>query len=490
MDNRYNYCHNLTEGCLNIRIILTEKDLQSCIPLYEVKFIGTLLDRARHNKILDYCRSNIGRVKFLETKYKKNAKISYTRLNGYWCKNHLKYNPQRHLYLDYNLWNPEVCSSTEKENKSHIISVLKNIYCICDEEIFGKYCELNKTIYLDILTNKYYNHCKYGDYQIKSRKIICVCLSPFYTGQACQINCQNFCNYGNCKNNKGKIICECSHHFLNFFCNKNTYNWNDIILILAIVMVITGTILWLIIAAGLRYNKKKREKIFIKNGTIYTNSSNSNWNKYICKASTDSEYIPSNIHIYQDLSNVISTSKNDVAYIDGYDNPEISDINKNIYYMSYPNIIYNIEESEKLYTRYSAIKNLNLSSIGADDECYVEINTNISSVGEGDQDKNIYDEIQISEKENCLSIIYEDFKLNLDHNTHYDDINVLTSFMNINPREVNESIPLTNYSCVSRRIDKMSNDDETQLISHVKNALCALQLNESILPDNFAVLMA
>ncbi|KAF0985970.1 hypothetical protein HZS_7358 [Henneguya salminicola] len=194
MDNRYNYCHNLTEGCLNIRIILTEKDLQSCIPLYEVKFIGTLLDGARDdktiffyqtqgksfntNKILsfnkymknkgkyihnstlsyifsyldipnilnkikkkltftytflnyedilryviqqkwnkyvlkqftliknflpmkinfeikfDYCRSNIGGVKFLETKYKKKTKESYTRLNGYWCKNPLKYNQQ------------------------------------------------------------------------------------------------------------------------------------------------------------------------------------------------------------------------------------------------------------------------------------------------------------------------------------------------------------------------------------------------------------
>ncbi|KAF0985846.1 hypothetical protein HZS_7162 [Henneguya salminicola] len=55
------------------------------------------------------------------------------------------------------------------------------------------------------MTTRYYNHCKYGDQQIKNRKIICVCSSKFYIGQACQINCKDFCRYDKCSYAKVKI---------------------------------------------------------------------------------------------------------------------------------------------------------------------------------------------------------------------------------------------------------------------------------------------
>ncbi|KAF0990764.1 hypothetical protein HZS_4329 [Henneguya salminicola] len=40
---------------------------------------------------LDYCRSIIRRVEFLEKKFTKK---SYSRINGYWCENTIKTNPQ------------------------------------------------------------------------------------------------------------------------------------------------------------------------------------------------------------------------------------------------------------------------------------------------------------------------------------------------------------------------------------------------------------
>ncbi|KAF0986285.1 hypothetical protein HZS_6095, partial [Henneguya salminicola] len=114
----------------------------------------------------------------------------------------------------YNLWNHKVCSlTTKKDNSFNLNSVhtFQNIWCICEEGIFGKYCKLNETLclyivitFLDLntLTERYYNHCKYGDHQIKNRKIICVCATQFYTGQACQTNCKDFCRYGKCINIK------------------------------------------------------------------------------------------------------------------------------------------------------------------------------------------------------------------------------------------------------------------------------------------------
>ncbi|KAF0989488.1 LOW QUALITY PROTEIN: hypothetical protein HZS_2907 [Henneguya salminicola] len=64
----------------------------------------TIIENFSPNKLnceikLDYCPSNIARVKFLETKYKKKEKESYTRLNGYWCRNPFKSNQQSFLFL-------------------------------------------------------------------------------------------------------------------------------------------------------------------------------------------------------------------------------------------------------------------------------------------------------------------------------------------------------------------------------------------------------
>ncbi|KAF0992871.1 hypothetical protein HZS_7541 [Henneguya salminicola] len=58
--------------------------LQNFVPMeryYEIK--------------LDYCLSEKNSFKFLEDKLKKQKKDSSSRLNGYWCKNPIKTNPQK-----------------------------------------------------------------------------------------------------------------------------------------------------------------------------------------------------------------------------------------------------------------------------------------------------------------------------------------------------------------------------------------------------------
>ncbi|XP_064104308.1 zinc finger MYM-type protein 6-like [Macrobrachium nipponense] len=67
---------------------------------------------------------------------------------------------------------------------------------------------------------------------------------------------------------------------------------------------------------------------------------------------------------------------------------------------------------------------------------------------------------------------------------------VLSTVMNQSPQEVTSVIPLSNSS-VSRRIDEMAADVENQLISKkLKVNDFSLQLDESTLPDNSALLMA
>ncbi|XP_064118924.1 zinc finger MYM-type protein 6-like [Macrobrachium nipponense] len=61
--------------------------------------------------------------------------------------------------------------------------------------------------------------------------------------------------------------------------------------------------------------------------------------------------------------------------------------------------------------------------------------------------------------------------------------------MNQSPQEVTSVIPLSNSS-VSRRIDEMAADVENQLISKLQVNDFSLQLDESTLPDNSALLMA
>ncbi|XP_064116658.1 zinc finger BED domain-containing protein 5-like [Macrobrachium nipponense] len=66
---------------------------------------------------------------------------------------------------------------------------------------------------------------------------------------------------------------------------------------------------------------------------------------------------------------------------------------------------------------------------------------------------------------------------------------VLSTVMNQSPQEVTSVIPLSNSS-VSRRIDEMAADVENQLISKLQVNDFSLQLDESTLPDNSALLMA
>ena len=66
---------------------------------------------------------------------------------------------------------------------------------------------------------------------------------------------------------------------------------------------------------------------------------------------------------------------------------------------------------------------------------------------------------------------------------------IISSVMKQNASEITNSIPLSNSS-VSRRIDEMAEDVEKQLIAHLQVKKFALQLDESTLRDNEAILLA
>ncbi|XP_076348271.1 SCAN domain-containing protein 3-like [Tachypleus tridentatus] len=66
---------------------------------------------------------------------------------------------------------------------------------------------------------------------------------------------------------------------------------------------------------------------------------------------------------------------------------------------------------------------------------------------------------------------------------------IISSVMKQNASEITNSIPLSNSS-VSRRIDEMAEDVEKQLIAHLQVKQFALQLDESTLRDNEAILLA
>ncbi|KAF0989489.1 hypothetical protein HZS_2908 [Henneguya salminicola] len=100
---------------------------------------------------------------------------------------------------------------------------------------------------------------------------MCVCVSQFYTGQACEIQCKYFCRYDKCTYIKGKIVCECSRNFFNFFCSKTVYNRNDMILISAIVIFLTGLIFLLLLAG--RLQDKKKQRILVKKYRIIPRNS-------------------------------------------------------------------------------------------------------------------------------------------------------------------------------------------------------------------------
>ncbi|KAF0992870.1 hypothetical protein HZS_7540 [Henneguya salminicola] len=141
---------------------------------------------------------------------------------------------------------------------------------------------------------------------------------------------------------------------------------------------------------------------FIKNGSIHSDSNISVCNKYLCKASSNLEYTSFTVQNYQDLSIAPLDSKNNLAYMDGYDHiydySDCLDINTNNYYMSSLNIYSNIEESKKIYIPHSGVKDTET------------------------QHTTIYENFQTSVSENFLSIIYDEYELNLDNNPPYDDI--------------------------------------------------------------------
>ncbi|KAF0992761.1 hypothetical protein HZS_5990 [Henneguya salminicola] len=128
IDNRYNYCSSSTESCINVRIILTKIYSQTCITLYEVKLKSKLIAIKRENKIIlghktykeqfptnktiyfnKYMKNKgkfihnstfafilgyIDQTMILNKIQSKLVKKSYSRINGYWCQNPIKTNPQ------------------------------------------------------------------------------------------------------------------------------------------------------------------------------------------------------------------------------------------------------------------------------------------------------------------------------------------------------------------------------------------------------------
>ncbi|XP_068245481.1 SCAN domain-containing protein 3-like [Palaemon carinicauda] len=66
---------------------------------------------------------------------------------------------------------------------------------------------------------------------------------------------------------------------------------------------------------------------------------------------------------------------------------------------------------------------------------------------------------------------------------------IISSVMKQNASEIINILPFSTSS-VSRRIDEMAEDVEKQLISHLQVKQFALQLDESTLRDNEAILLA
>ena len=66
---------------------------------------------------------------------------------------------------------------------------------------------------------------------------------------------------------------------------------------------------------------------------------------------------------------------------------------------------------------------------------------------------------------------------------------VISTVMHENPSKFIQNIPISN-NIVKRRIDEMAQDVELQLIRMIQKTEFALQLDESTLPDNQALLMA
>lgn len=66
---------------------------------------------------------------------------------------------------------------------------------------------------------------------------------------------------------------------------------------------------------------------------------------------------------------------------------------------------------------------------------------------------------------------------------------VLTTVMKVDPEPIVKAIPLSNDT-VSSRINEMAGDTEQQLCDILKNTDFAVQLDETTLSDNKALLMA
>ena len=66
---------------------------------------------------------------------------------------------------------------------------------------------------------------------------------------------------------------------------------------------------------------------------------------------------------------------------------------------------------------------------------------------------------------------------------------VISTVMHENPSKFIQNIPMSNNT-VKRRIDEMGQDVELQLVRMIQKTEFALQLDESIIPDNQAFLMA
>ncbi|KAF0993393.1 hypothetical protein HZS_8116, partial [Henneguya salminicola] len=216
------------------RISYNQKNPQICYHFTKILNFPKIENAACRIIILkfrfDYFSYQENDTSLIAKKLEEIQKVKYSRINGYWCKNTVKI----------------------------LLQVIDEGNYTFKTTIFITYI----FYHMKTLNSRYYNHCIHGIPKRENSKIICFCISQFFVGQSCQINCKYFCHYGKCILNRGKILCNCLHNFSGFFCykNGNFYNIKNVMLKFVIVAVFI-IFLIILILASVRLIMKKLNRL-------------------------------------------------------------------------------------------------------------------------------------------------------------------------------------------------------------------------------------